>query len=360
MKKYDVLIGGYYGFGNIGDEAILESLCSSLRRVNSEVRICVLSASPEATANRLGVAAVRRDEPSAVIRAMLDAQMYVSGGGSLLQDTTSRRSLLYYTLLMMMGKLICGKLYVFANGFGNLKSSGIAAAALKSADRISVRDRLSARRLAELGIGAERIHITADPALLLEGKKTVFDVRRECGIIGRNYFAVSLRKTKNTEPDISEIKHFACSVDAVPLFVSMEDSYDLELCRSAAQACGGAVFRPRDYTELLSVLRFADFAIGMRLHFLIAAAASGTPFGALSYDCKIDGFMDYIGSGAVISADGFSSEALMHLMGRMTVADSLRLEEMHSLALSDVRMLLKCIAKDSTGIVPRRKIENMR
>src|SRR5690606_1204337 len=48
-----VLLSGYYGFGNAGDEAILEMVVSALRTGAPDVPFRVLTADPEGTARRL-------------------------------------------------------------------------------------------------------------------------------------------------------------------------------------------------------------------------------------------------------------------------------------------------------------------
>ena len=96
-----ILISGYYGFANAGDEAMLTAIIESLRQVEKNVELTVLSGNPEDTAAKHQVCSVYRFNPLGIIRAMKDSELIISGGGSLLQDVTSKRSLLYYLLSLI-------------------------------------------------------------------------------------------------------------------------------------------------------------------------------------------------------------------------------------------------------------------
>ena len=54
----DILISGYYGFNNIGDEAILRTVVESVRTALPDSRLTVLSNAPEERIG-LGLSALR-------------------------------------------------------------------------------------------------------------------------------------------------------------------------------------------------------------------------------------------------------------------------------------------------------------
>jgi len=97
-----VVIAGYYGYDNAGDEAIAEAVVYAFRTLAPGVHITVLSGQPARTRSRLGVDSVARFSPTAVARALARCHLFVFGGGSLLQDVTSFRSLLYYQALFAL------------------------------------------------------------------------------------------------------------------------------------------------------------------------------------------------------------------------------------------------------------------
>jgi len=47
--------------------------------------------------------------------------------------------------------------------------------------------------------------------------------------------------------------------------------------------------------QILDLMARFDFAVGMRLHFLIFAALAGTPFAALPYATKVSGLLEDLG-----------------------------------------------------------------
>lgn len=295
MKK-KIVIGGYYGYGSLGDEAVLGVLISELKNRYPDYEITVLCASPAKMKQKYGVRCVHRYDAAAIFREFSQAELYISGGGSLIQDATSTRSLRYYCSLIHIAKSMGLKVYAYANGIGPLKNSELAASALSKCDAVSVRDNTSFDILDSMGIPST---LSADPFFLCRAAEKS-DVRRflcDRGIYTDKYFTVSLRRCRGKK-QIDEdaflrilLPHIADG--EIPIFISMQDKCDFALSAAMADITGGYVVTPTDASILLGIQRDADFAIGMRLHFLLAAAVMGTPLAALSYDNKIDNVLSY-------------------------------------------------------------------
>ncbi len=165
-----VLISGYYGFGNIGDEAILATLVSVLRERRPDMQICVLSAKPEHTATAYQVQAAPRWDLRSIWRELKAADLFISGGGGLLQDTTSLLSPLYYLGLMRLARAAGTPYVILGQGLGPLRRSLVRWAArrcLSRAAAITVRDAESLDVARSLGVTGE-INVTCDPAILLQ------------------------------------------------------------------------------------------------------------------------------------------------------------------------------------------------
>ncbi len=101
-----ILISGYYGYDNLGDEAVLETILNNIRSVIEDSEITVLSSNPIATTAKYDVNSVGRSSIMGVIKALSKCDVLISGGGSLLQDVTSRLSIFYYLLIIMFGRMM--------------------------------------------------------------------------------------------------------------------------------------------------------------------------------------------------------------------------------------------------------------
>ncbi len=316
----EVIISGYYGFDNMGDDSILETVVRSLTAEKPDIRITALTKKPKTDSRRFGIRCVARMNLLAVIREMRRSKVLISGGGSLFQDSTSKKSLLYYAHIVNLARRMGMKTYILANGVGVIFSEGnkkITAKTVNRADRVTVRDEESLQELVNIGVAREKIRCTADPAFMLSpctGER-LRAARKKYGIpAGRDFFVVSLRRFEGLQKKaydesallretVAACAYSAKKYDLAPVFIVMQPNLDLDVsnaaCRILSDEYGieGTVVCPSDGAELLGILSGgngipgAKFVIGMRLHLLIYAIDALVPQIGLSLDPKIDSIM---------------------------------------------------------------------
>ncbi len=307
----DIIISGYYGFENIGDDSLLTSIINGIHERSEDARITVLAKHPRRLAKICGVKTINRFNIPRIALEMRKARLLISGGGSLLQDGTSKKSLYYYVYIMNMAKRMNLKLMLYSNGLGPLRSEfGRRATAdiLSKADYISLREEESLELAKTLSANNE-LRLTADPAFLLEPSSDEWlrHIMKREGIEGK-FFVASIKDgnnfdgnaTEDTAIDIfaGEIRTIAEKYGMTPIFIPMYPSRDNAITdRLAKKCCCGKIVRGLTASELLGLLGGAEFVIGTRLHMLIFAASAGVPMLGISYDPKINGFMSYIGEG---------------------------------------------------------------
>jgi len=293
------LLSGYYGFGNLGDEALLTAIVDRLAARYPGAGVDVLSHDPAATAERLGVEATPRADLRAVRRAIARADVVLSGGGGLLQDVTSMQSLLYYAGIVRAATGAKKRTMIFAQSIGPLTGvgraivrmccSGIAAA--------TVRDEPSRALLASL-LPNVRVERTADPVFLLETKSAPLDLRAE-GLDGPGpLVVVSVRRWPGHDATATllaaVVDRLAETHGAQVAFLPLGGPPDADAATSVIRRARSAPVLLPDYPlhQAQQVLGRATLVIGMRLHALIFAARLGVPFTALPYDPKVSALLD--------------------------------------------------------------------
>lgn len=272
-----VLVSGYYGFSNGGDEAIALSISRELRaRGHTPV---LLSANPEQTAAAYDCEAAPRMQPLALMRELRRADLLLSGGGGLLQDKTSRRNLSYYLGLIRLARALGVRAAVFNQSIGPLSVQGGEAVRRGTAGLpLVVRDRGSLRTLDLLG--ASGVRLGGDPALLLEPSAGIRPDPRRVVLAPRGDVTESLPALRWLT---GELQRRGYHVTALA-FMPSEDS-------AAAYSLGAdEVLDTPDPQVLLDAIASSGSVVGVRLHALILAAAAGVPFVGLSYDPKVAGF----------------------------------------------------------------------
>ena len=167
-----VLISGYIGFQNFGDDAILGLLVRYLRKSNCA--ITALSSDPESTEKMFKIKALNYMNFFHILWGVFDTNVLISGGGSLIQNGTSSLSLLYYLAIIFLAKLFGKKVIIFAQGIGPIYGKGyqwLSKKILKMCDLILVRDGEYIQDTSQILFGilnARRLNLWAMSAYNLE------------------------------------------------------------------------------------------------------------------------------------------------------------------------------------------------
>ncbi len=295
-----ILLSGYYGFGNLGDEALLHVIVEQLRARRPGAIIDVLSGDPARTAGAYGVEATPRWSVGHVKEAIERADVVLSGGGGLLQSVTSLRSLLYYANIIRAAVRAGKPTMVFAQSVGPLDfwgrmvvrnfCGGIAAA--------TVRDERSRALMASLvpNVAVER---TADPVFLFEPAGEPLDLAAE-GLADDDapLVVVSVRKWQGGETTAQTmttvVDRLAGRYGARVAFLPLGGPPDAEVSTTIIRRCASTPVLLPDYPlgQAAQVIGRASLVIGMRLHALIIAARLGVPFLAIPYDPKIAALLE--------------------------------------------------------------------
>ncbi len=302
MRK--ILVSGYYGFGNIGDESILTALIKGLRSVGDDVEITVLSANPIFTETRHGVMAVDRKNFFEIYMAIKNCDLFISGGGGLLQDITSEKSIRYYLGLIYIASYLNKKVMVYGQGIGPITkkaNKALTGMILNRVDVITVRDEQSMADLKSMGITRPPIYIGSDPVVTLEppvpgcglGILRDIGVSKEQPIIG-----FSVRDWKDAEGFYETmamavdnlIEELGFQVVFIPFHYG-EDNRCIMKIKSLVKNDVYSVDGRHSPGEILDLIGSMDMVVGVRLHSLIFSAIQGVPLVGISYDPKIDNFL---------------------------------------------------------------------
>lgn len=317
-----VVISGYYGFDNIGDEAVLKCIVDGLKEKGIE-RITVLSNDPESTARQYNVTAVNRNSLREIYSAIKAADVVISGGGSLIQDKTSSKSLWYYLGVMIIGKLLRKKVFIIGQGIGPIEKKfnrWLTSKILSKLNGITVRDELSKKYLEELNV-KNKITVAADPVVNLKisddaGIDAV--LKNENINLNCKYALICTREWGNSELSRVELakaadfiqQNYGFQIVFLPFYYKKDEEESVKVANYMKMPY--KILKGKySLEEILSIIKHSSILIGVRLHSLIFACVVSTPFIGISYDPKIDGFLNSVGEESAGKIDTFTSDDIL-------------------------------------------------
>ena len=320
MSTKTVLIGGYYGANNLGDEAILQALIRALKERSA--RIIVASFQPEHTARFYDVQAVHWRNVPSLAQAVMQSNLVVIGGGGLFMDYWGVDPATYFRP-DHAGITTYGTLALLAQAWGvpyALVGVGVGPLftengreetrrILQHATHIIFRDSESQETALSLGVSGPH-SVATDLAFALEPSP---QERRQVqwllsrlglGVRQRPLLCISLRYwdrpslPREWVPRLAQglrlfLRKHPFEILLVPFQVDLEGKVtnDREVLSLLARHL--FPYHPLWWSHSLSPLQtlalmgHCDLVIGMRLHSLIFAFSQATPALAVEYDPKV-------------------------------------------------------------------------
>lgn len=325
-----ITISGYYGFNNMGDESILRALVSDLKMNVEGIDITVLSKNPELTESKHMVKAISRKNLFQIIKSIKNCDLLISGGGSLLQDSTSKKSIIYYLAIMYIGIFLRKKVLIYSQGIGPINSSfnkWLTKLVLDKVDVITLRDGKSEQELREINIKNPNVYVTADPVIALEPGELSkgLEILKAEGLngSGRKLVGFAVRGKAKSEEFVAELAAISDRLteeqDLSVVFIPFHHGEDIEiLSRIESKMKNEAIFLNKSYEipELLGIVGNMDVLVGERLHSIVFSAVMSVPMIALSYDPKIENFMNNISEEVFSKIDKLDFESLYEEINR--------------------------------------------
>ncbi len=308
MATPKILISGYFGYENFGDEALLYSLIKSLLELGTKRQnITVLSNNPQFTARAFNVNSINRWNIFDFLNAITTHNSLIFTGG-LFQDKTSFKSFFYYFCQLFLAGVLQKTILFYGSGIGpiNRKSSrALFDLGIKAVNVISVRDETSMSYIKD----RTNAIITCDPVWSIEPiftfQEKLPNVNWELPIIG-----ISLRSDKNLKLNYmsnmaekiarvtTELKEW--QVLLIPCMPKEDlpvlyEFYDL-LTRKMSNPSKAIIldnFTQLHILEQAGILARCDVMVGMRYHSLLVPLAYGKPVFGLVYDQKVKSLIEF-------------------------------------------------------------------
>jgi polysaccharide pyruvyl transferase CsaB len=301
FRRYRVALAGYYGFGNLGDELLLEAAIAALSRCGvTRERMIVLSNDPDDSRRKFGVDAVDRWKIGQIYRALKQSETLLLGGGGLFQDATSLRSCFYYWGLVREAAFLGAVPWALGQSLGPLDTPlarWLARDALKRCRLVQVRDRMALSLCETLGICAKsghdlifslngafpKKHPTEKdsplpdkiPALLVNLRPCADDFLERFVDAASAYISTSIPTFMG---------------EAVGIALSKEDEYLMRRFMDKKRLSLSRIERVATISDALRAFHGAKAAIGMRLHFAMLATLASVPLTVAPYDPKVESF----------------------------------------------------------------------
>lgn len=307
-----VVIAGWSGTDNLGDELLLRALLGLLAELGWSAT--VVSGDPEGTTATHGVPAIAMRNLPGLWRAVRSSDGIVLGPGTIIQDQTSPVSLPWHLSRVLVAAAARRPVVGVGLGVGPLTrrgSSRLVGAALGRARSVAVRDAGSAALLEACGVG--RVEVGCDLAFALPAPTG--PVLPRVAVCLRPFdpagSRLPLRHDRRSDTDRQRIIALAAALDDVadrtglPVhFVAMDTGLDPDLHAQVAERMRTpSTAEVPDLDGVVEAVGSSELVVAMRFHAGVAAVLGGRPAVLIGYAPKVDSLAALVGDGMALVGD---------------------------------------------------------
>jgi polysaccharide pyruvyl transferase CsaB len=362
-NKKIILISGWYGFGNLGDEAILYAICNKLNSEIPNADISVLSFNPDYNISFQQVKAYYHF-PYGIkrwIKALLKASflktlyqfiktlnqfircdVFILGGGGFLSGWQPEGPW-FWLKQALLAKFLGKKVMIYGIGagpfIGSLGKWLTSSIINNCVDIVTVRDEMSKSYLISAGVLKNHVIVSADPALSFPFvKKSKIVQNNKIINIGicvgplyhiKRYWPGKKYKYNKYVSAIAETVDMLVEQKYNVFFIPMQKDTDEAFARDILAKSKETIeilTSDSDICSTVSSLTRADVIIAMRCHAAILSAAQGIPVVGIVYHHKVSEFLmnsglisfsEEIGDGIIWNESDISSTHLVAKVNKL-------------------------------------------
>jgi polysaccharide pyruvyl transferase WcaK-like protein len=323
------LWGAWYGSKNTGDQAMLIAITKSLRKIDKDVKIVVLSENAKYIINYMNEVGLEIDALNKweqfpkMLSALREACVLCIGGGVPFYDSLSH--IIVFVFLIVLSKLCRVRIMTYAPSTQKLNhplSRWAYRIILNNLDLITIREAWSIKQIKELDI-RKNIIFTADSAIGLEPapQKRINEILQKEGLdkdktrpligvttrrlrathkkAGAHYRKISEKDIDNFQNVVANTCDYLATLGKV-VFIPMntadfDDDREMAkeiVCKMKKGNEAKIIVKKYTALEMMGLLGSCSFVLANRVHSIILAASCGVPFVSIAYDYKFIGITE--------------------------------------------------------------------
>ncbi|WP_226670838.1 polysaccharide pyruvyl transferase family protein [Metabacillus litoralis] len=318
-KAAKVIIQGYYGALNTGDDLILEAISTNIKKKYPNTLIMVAGFNRRPITLKQGFYSLPRTDVYRMDKYIKEADLLIYGGGGLLNDYTFNKAagvpdffdrfthgLTGMGTIPTMANIYEVPSMYFALGVGplvNPEARKFAKFMVNQMSVVTVRDEYSKNLLESIPGLTKEVNQTSDATYMLDdpGDEAAAAYFKKYNIESKNLILLTMRDWKDNPVNFEEkMARYLDSILADSNYTILFLPYQFGKGKSDDNKIHGKVQElmsnqsrtlvyehEGDYTEFLSIVKNAGLSISMRLHGSILANLFGVPSIGFNYDDKV-------------------------------------------------------------------------